>query len=1014
MILKTISQRPFSVYSLQIIGIATAYFIAGELGHLLVIPPSYATVIFPSSGIALASVLLYGKRAGLGVLLGSFLLIASVPVTANDLSESLNFSLMSFTIAVGAMLQAFAGDYLVRRFAGTPNILSNQRNILLFLLYGGLVSALVNSTFSVSLLVATGKMPAEAFFANWLSWWGGDAMGIIIFAPLVLIGLSTKNPVWQGKKWAITLPIFTMFLLTALAVFNEIENSNTHIKLEFDQRAKELSLILKSSITANLNVLHVFDSLYNLSPSIDRNEFRTFSSGQLKTFKSIQAVQWVPIILEENRDAYEKNVQQEGFPRFQITERDVNNKMVRAGNRAEYAPVDFNEPYQGNEIISGFDNYSNPSRRELLDKARDTNELTTSPPIKLIQEKGTQNGFLVYMPLYRPNQPHGTLEERRNAIASYIAVVVRTGDMMADAFKNQNLTNVAYRLVDISAAAGEQMLCVNNEQEFKTATLQPYSRTLHSFNKFEVGGRVWQFEMIPTTDYFNKHRSINVWLILLAGFSSTTIVIITALVSAIRQYKVQQLVDKQFAINQELSKFKMGLDCLATGIIFVDNDRNITYINNSTITLHLNNEDAIRKDLPFFNSVDLIGKNIDLFHKNPEHQAKLLAELKGTAEVNIKIANLILNVKASPLMNEFGQRIGSVAEVINITEKENRAAELVITNEKLAVQTAEKQAATTKLAILNAINAEKEKRTNELISVNKHLTQANEEIAMNLQILAVVNDEKERVAIELANFHIKNNLLIHQMNQVQRLESIGRVTSGIAHEFNNILGCIIGYNDMNQYVSEDMTDENLKIELENNTKQVSFAVKRAAELINKMLVYCRQDTPQKKINVQPTQAVIEEFLVILRQTLNSQITIETLFEDDNIIHIDARNLQQILTDLISNARDAMNGRDGIITILLKQVKDVAAHCVACASAMEGDFIELSVIDNGTGIDPKIITRLFDPFFTTKEQGDGTGLGLSTVSGIVHQSGGHLLVESNQSEFNQGSSFTLLFPSCRRR
>ena len=298
--------------------------------------------------------------------------------------------------------------------------------------------------------------------------------------------------------------------------------------------------------------------------------------------------------------------------------------------------------------------------------------------------------------------------------------------------------------------------------------------------------------------------------------------------------------------------------------------------------------------------------------------------------------------------------------------------------------------------------------------MNKHLIEANEEIAVNLQILAVVNDEKERVAIELADFHVKNALLIQQVNQIQKLESIGRVTSGVAHEFNNILGCIIGYNDMNQYVSDDMTDENLKIELENNTKQVSFAVKRAAELINKMLVYCRQDTPQKKINVQPTQAVIEEFLVILRQTLNSQITIETLFEDDNIIHIDARNLQQILTDLISNARDAMNGRDGIITILLKQVKDVAAHCVACASAMEGDFIELSVIDNGTGIDPKIITRLFDPFFTTKEQGDGTGLGLSTVSGIVHQSGGHLLVESNQSEFNQGSSFTLLFPSCRRR
>ena len=77
--------------------------------------------------------------------------------------------------------------------------------------------------------------------------------------------------------------------------------------------------------------------------------------------------------------------------------------------------------------------------------------------------------------------------------------------------------------------------------------------------------------------------------------------------------------------------------------------------------------------------------------------------------------------------------------------------------------------------------------------------------------------------------------------------------------------------------------------------------------------------------------------------------------------------------------------------------------------IEGDFIELCVADNGTGIDPKIISRLFDPFFTTKPQGEGTGLGLSAVSGIVHKSHGHLLVESNQSEFNQGTTFRLFFP-----
>jgi len=106
-----------------------------------------------------------------------------------------------------------------------------------------------------------------------------------------------------------------------------------------------------------------------------------------------------------------------------------------------------------------------------------------------------------------------------------------------------------------------------------------------------------------------------------------------------------------------------------------------------------------------------------------------------------------------------------------------------------------------------------------------------------------------------------------------------------------------------------------------------------------------------------------------------------VFESDHIIQIDAIDLHQILTNLAINARDAMKERGGIITISLKNVMNMKAHCVACAAVMEGDFIELSMADNGTGIESKIISRLFDPFFTTKPQGEGTGLGLSAVSGM---------------------------------
>ena len=260
-------------------------------------------------------------------------------------------------------------------------------------------------------------------------------------------------------------------------------------------------------------------------------------------------------------------------------------------------------------------------------------------------------------------------------------------------------------------------------------------------------------------------------------------------------------------------------------------------------------------------------------------------------------------------------------------------------------------------------------------------------------------------AIELEK--VKEELL-HQnrLNHLQKLESISRLTSGIAHDFNNILMCMLGYNEMNKMDSEDITNESLRASIENSTKQIDLAGKRAVELINKMLTYCRQNDDVEVTNIQPTQWVIQEVLEMLRPALTSRITLETVFDCDEMIQIDAIDLHQIVTNLAVNARDAMKERGGVITISLKKPTSMKVHCVACASIIEGDFIELSVADNGTGIDSTIIHRLFDPFFTTKPQGEGTGLGLSAVSGIVHKSHGHLLVES---VLGQGTSFRLLFP-----
>jgi signal transduction histidine kinase len=250
--------------------------------------------------------------------------------------------------------------------------------------------------------------------------------------------------------------------------------------------------------------------------------------------------------------------------------------------------------------------------------------------------------------------------------------------------------------------------------------------------------------------------------------------------------------------------------------------------------------------------------------------------------------------------------------------------------------------------------------------------------------------------------------LTNQVNQMQKVESLSRLTSGIAHDFNNILSAIIGYNHLNTFAGEDCTDEKLKEEILFNTQQVNMASERAVNLIKKMMAYSRQNTTNKEIEVKPTHEVIDEVLVLMRPALTSIFQLNAELDNDLTIQIDSTELHQILTNLIVNARDAMQ-QGGNITISLKQLTTHGLICNSCAEILEGEFIELSVADNGTGIEQRVITHIFDPFFTTKPVGEGTGLGLSTVSGMVHEAHGHIVIESITEAPNSGTTFRLLFP-----
>lgn len=242
--------------------------------------------------------------------------------------------------------------------------------------------------------------------------------------------------------------------------------------------------------------------------------------------------------------------------------------------------------------------------------------------------------------------------------------------------------------------------------------------------------------------------------------------------------------------------------------------------------------------------------------------------------------------------------------------------------------------------------------------------------------------------------------LQQQVAQSQKMEAIGQLTGGVAHDFNNMLSGILGYTELAQETARELGDKTLYGYLD----EVIHAGKRARDLVIKMLAFGRSratTTPQPIL----LSSVIPEMLTLLRPLIPSSVTIRTEL-DASVppVSLDSIELQQILMNLCINGRDAMDGM-GTLVITVRKVSLRDATCTSCHIKFSGDCVELLVSDTGYGMNHATLQRVFEPFFTTKEVGKGSGMGMAVVHGIVHDRSGHILVES---QLNKGSCFRLLF------
>ncbi len=237
-----------------------------------------------------------------------------------------------------------------------------------------------------------------------------------------------------------------------------------------------------------------------------------------------------------------------------------------------------------------------------------------------------------------------------------------------------------------------------------------------------------------------------------------------------------------------------------------------------------------------------------------------------------------------------------------------------------------------------------------------------------------------------------------RLRQSQKMESIGTLAGGIAHDFNNILSSILGFSELALGEVEKGSD------LEDDLQEIYVAGKRAKDLVAQILTFARQsDDKFTTVQLSPLAGEVMKFI---RSSIPSTIKIIHNIDSDSYIMGSPTQVHQVLMNLCTNAADAMEDNGGVLKLNIKDITIDDESLISGLNLKSGDYVNIKISDTGTGIDPDILGYIFDPYFTTKAPGEGTGLGLAVVHGIVEAHGGRIIADSIP---GKGTTFAVYLP-----
>lgn len=566
----------WGVVILRVLCTALVYWGSSVLTKLMSISPGYAVAVWPAAGLALVAVLVWGPRMALGVVAGAY---AANYGNVGELSPERDATrlLTPAVIALGATLQALVGGWLVRRFVRASAALESERDVLKFVLLGGPVSCVINASLSMSALAWVGLVPEhELAFGMW-TWWVGDVIGVLIFAPLPLVlaqrggehSPSRLRLLWVG------VPSLIGFTGVALLFARVSAWEDARLRHDFEARARPVGHALATAAAEDDDLANHLAGMFEAAGEVTPADFRRYALRAIARAPHVRALGWNRLVTREERPAYEARLAAEGRIARVIEEVGPDGKRRPAGDRAYYVPVELSEPVETNASAYGYDVASDPARRDMLEAAVEAGEPRVTSRVKLVQ--GVP-GVLVVAPTYRRpvvGRTKTTTATGARTLVGFAVVVIDLGAVFDSALSGYELKGLDVRLVDDDAPHELRVL-----HEWRAGLRPP--RTDGDFvwrEEVRVAGRRWRAEVRSV----ERPRSWQPWVVQAGGLVFVGVIGLVVLLSTGRALQTQRHLEARTRdaarAEQAEANFRRAIEATTTGMLELDERGRIVLLN---------------------------------------------------------------------------------------------------------------------------------------------------------------------------------------------------------------------------------------------------------------------------------------------------------------------------------------------------------------------------------------------------------------------------------------------------